>query len=248
MSNDWFLLRDGRRYGPFHFEQLQKMTTTGQLLPVDLLAQAVGGPWVPASQVPGLYDVAPLPTANAPAQDSEPAFDFGGAEGTPDTARTDGSARAQRSQRIASGRSRRTAFVVAAGCGVLILVATGVYLAGRDTTKGANSTGKTDGSGKPQTGTVRPGSGATSDSYAGGFEAGSALGKQNAQTWANPKLNSSARQSLQKNFTKTHDENVKKYEDARGRFGESNDTVQRLKGIADGYHQELQNAGFPFPR
>ncbi|MFO0824815.1 MAG: DUF4339 domain-containing protein, partial [Gemmataceae bacterium] len=114
MPSVWFLLRDGRRYGPFHFEQLQKMTTTGQLLPVDLLAQAEGGPWVSASQVPGLYDAAPPPTANTPAQDSEPAFDFGGAEGEPATARTDSSARVQRSQRTASSRSRRTAFVVVA--------------------------------------------------------------------------------------------------------------------------------------
>jgi hypothetical protein len=53
---------------------------------------------------------------------------------------------------------------------------------------------------------------------------------------------------LQKSFTKTHDENVKKYEDARGRLGESNDAVQRLKGIADGYRQELQNVEFPFAR
>ncbi len=248
MANVWFLLRDGRRFGPFQFAQLRQMTTTGQLLPLDLIAQAEGGPWVPASQVPGLYDVAPPPTANTPVQDSEPAFDFGGAEGKPDTARTDSLARVQRSQHVASGRSRRTAFVVVAGCGLLLLIATGVYLTGRDTTKGANSTGKSGEIGRSQTGTARPGSGATSDSYAGGFEAGSALGKQNAQTWANPKLNSSARQSLQKNFTKTHDENVRKYEDARGRLGESNDAVQRLKGIADGYRQELQNVGFPFAR
>jgi hypothetical protein len=194
-----------------------------------------------------LYDAAP-PTSNAAAQHAEPAFDFGGTEGQPDAdARTDNSARKHRSQRNPSGRSTRTVFVVVAGCGLLLLVATGVYFASRDT-KGANLTGKSGEVGQPQTGAARPGSGATSQSYAGGFEAGSALGKQNAQAWANPKLNSSARQSLQKSFTKTHDENVKKYEDARGRLGESNDAVQRLKGIADGYRQELQNVEFPFAR
>lgn len=248
MANVWFLLRDGRSYGPFQLAQLRQMTTTGQLLPVDLLAQTEGGPWVSASEVPGLYDAA-LPTTNAPTQDAEPAFDFGGAGGKPDAAaRTDNSARTHRSQRNSSGRSRRTAFVVVAGCGLLLLISTGVYFVSRDATKGANATGKSGEVGQSQTGAGRPGSGATSQSYAGGFEAGSALGKQNAQTWANPKLNSSARQSLQKNFTKTHDENVRKYEDARGRFGESNDAVQRLKGIADGYRQELQSVGFPFAR
>jgi hypothetical protein len=248
MANVWFLLRNGRSYGPFQSAQLRQMTTTGQLLPVDLLAQAEGGPWVPASEVPGLYDAAP-PTANAPTQDAEPAFDFGGAEGQPEAAaRTDNSARTRRSQRNSSDRSRRTAFVVVAGCGLLLLIATGVYFASRDTTQGANSTSKSGQVGQPQTGVSRPGSGATNQSYAGGFEAGVALGKRNAETWANPKLNSSARQSLQKNFTKTHDENVRKYEDARGRFGESNDAVQRLKGIADGYRQELQNVEFPFTR
>lgn len=249
MANVWFLLRNGHRYGPFQFAQLRQMTTTGQLLPVDLIAQTEGGPWVPASEVPGLYDTAPPPPPDTPAQETEPSFNFGcGAEGQPDTSsRTDSSER-NRSERNARGSSRQTAFILIAGMGLLLLVTIGVYFASRDTTKRATSTGKQDEVGRPQTGTNRPAPTAANQSYTGGFEAGSALGKQNAEVWTNPKHTPLVRQSLQKQFAKTHDENVKKYEDARGRLGESNDAVQRLKGIADGYRQELQSVGFPFAR
>jgi hypothetical protein len=55
MADHWFLQRSGKRYGPFTFPQFQQMTTTGQLLPVDLVAQAEAGPWLPAAQVPELF-------------------------------------------------------------------------------------------------------------------------------------------------------------------------------------------------
>jgi hypothetical protein len=40
MADHWFMQRYGQRYGPFAFPQFQQMTTTGQLLPGDLVAQA----------------------------------------------------------------------------------------------------------------------------------------------------------------------------------------------------------------
>lgn len=250
MASVWFLLRDGRRFGPFPFDQLRQMTTTGQLLPVDLLAQAEGGPWVPATRVPGFFGLTPPPTPSATAQEAEAPFDFGrGAERQTDaSSRTDSEERRQRrAKQDTRVSSSRRIFILAAG-GMLFLIATGVYLAGRTATTRTNSTGKQDEIGRPQHGTTRPGSAAINLSYAGGFEAGSAMGKQQAEVWSNPNLTPLTRQSLQKQFAKTHDENVKKYEEIRGLRGESNDAVQRLKGIADGYREELQKVGFPFTR
>ena len=247
----WFILRGGVRYGPFAHAQLQRMTATGQLLPVDLVAQSEGDPWVPASQVSGLFDVAPLPTPNTTAQAQDAPFDFGEeAEQPADTSsQSNATERPHRGESLsAKGRSSQTALIAVVGVMLLVVLVSGIYFASRDTTKRTTSTGKQDESGRSQPGAARPGSAATNLSYAGGFEDGSILGKQHAKLWANPNVKPLNRQFDQKQFAKIHNENVMKYEDVRGRLGESHDATQRLKGIADGYREELQKVGFPFQR
>lgn len=66
MADQWFVQRDGQKFGPFSPAQLKQMTATGQLLPVDLVAKGEGGKWVAASQIKGLF------AATAPAKQPPP--------------------------------------------------------------------------------------------------------------------------------------------------------------------------------
>lgn len=68
MADGWFIQRDGQKLGPYSSAQLKQMTTTGQLLPVDLVSKGEAGCWVPSSQIKGLF-AAPVkqpPPLNAP--------------------------------------------------------------------------------------------------------------------------------------------------------------------------------------
>lgn len=67
MADQWFVQRDGQRFGPYSAAQLKQMTTTGQLLPVDLVSKGEGSKWVAASQIKGLF------AATAPAKQPPPA-------------------------------------------------------------------------------------------------------------------------------------------------------------------------------
>lgn len=152
MSNDWFLLRDGRRYGPFSFAQLQQMTTTGQLLPVDLLAQTEGGPWMPAAQVGGLF--AP---SHKSGQDSP--FDFSaGTEGE-----GEGSPPAPTSREPNSAQKNKFVPFAAAGVLGVALLGAVVFVLARNGTretpaKDTASKGQTsDGKSNARSGNRRPG-------------------------------------------------------------------------------------------
>jgi hypothetical protein len=59
MADLWFVQRDGQRFGPYSPAHLKQMTTTGHLLPVDLVARGEEGRWLPASQIKGLFAAAP---------------------------------------------------------------------------------------------------------------------------------------------------------------------------------------------
>lgn len=65
MADQWFVQRDGQKFGPFSPAQLKQMTATGQLLPVDLVSKGEGGKWVAASQIKGLF-AAPAPAKQPP--------------------------------------------------------------------------------------------------------------------------------------------------------------------------------------
>jgi len=66
MADEWFVQRDGQNFGPFSSAQLKQMTTTGRLLPVDLVTKGEDGRWVPASQIKGLFATSPAPASQLP--------------------------------------------------------------------------------------------------------------------------------------------------------------------------------------
>ena len=55
MANQWFILRDDNRYGPYTLAQMNQFAVTGNLLPIDMVMQEGASQWVPASQVPALF-------------------------------------------------------------------------------------------------------------------------------------------------------------------------------------------------
>jgi len=66
MADEWFVQRDGQTYGPFSSAQLKQMTTTGRVLPVDLVTKGEGARWVPASQIKGLFATSPAAASQLP--------------------------------------------------------------------------------------------------------------------------------------------------------------------------------------
>ena len=58
MADQWFVMRDDKKYGPYPSAQLEQMASTGGVLPFDMV-QADGGKWMPASQIKGLFPAAP---------------------------------------------------------------------------------------------------------------------------------------------------------------------------------------------
>jgi len=62
MAGEWYIQRDGQRFGPYTAAQLKQMAGTGQVLPVDMVSKGDGGPAKPASQIKGLFaPSSPLP-------------------------------------------------------------------------------------------------------------------------------------------------------------------------------------------
>jgi hypothetical protein len=66
MADEWFVQRDGQNFGPFSSAQLKQMTTSGRLLPVDLVTKGEDGRWVPASQIKGLFATSPAAASQLP--------------------------------------------------------------------------------------------------------------------------------------------------------------------------------------
>lgn len=58
MSDQWFVLRNSQRHGPFSFEQLKQLSGGGKLRPTDLVSKDGMEQPAPAGRVPGLFRVA----------------------------------------------------------------------------------------------------------------------------------------------------------------------------------------------
>lgn len=51
MADNWFLARDGKKYGPYTSAQMRQMASGGQLLPIDMVLEEGTTKWTPAAQV-----------------------------------------------------------------------------------------------------------------------------------------------------------------------------------------------------
>src|SRR5262245_6818732 len=69
----WYVNRSGRQFGPGSLEQLQRMASTGQLQPTDMVWEEGSPQWVPASSVPQLFGSLPTLLGNPPAPVPPPA-------------------------------------------------------------------------------------------------------------------------------------------------------------------------------
>jgi cytochrome c-type biogenesis protein CcmH/NrfG len=78
MSNNWYFAKNGKKVGPFSFDQLRQLMAAGTLTPIDEVLNEGGSQWVTARIVPGLLpstestadqvaDKRPRPEANAAA-------------------------------------------------------------------------------------------------------------------------------------------------------------------------------------
>src|ERR1043165_3442777 len=54
MSANWYFAKENKSVGPFAFDDLQKLVTSGMLKPKDLVWNEGSSKWVPAEVVPGL--------------------------------------------------------------------------------------------------------------------------------------------------------------------------------------------------
>lgn len=55
MADEWFIVRDDKKYGPYSTAQMKEFATSGKLLPIDMVSQTGSEPWVPASQIEALF-------------------------------------------------------------------------------------------------------------------------------------------------------------------------------------------------
>ncbi len=66
MTSEWMVIQDGKRMGPYSFEQLISQAKTGVLNPSSLLQKEEAETWSRAEQIPGLFsDVAQTTTSPA---------------------------------------------------------------------------------------------------------------------------------------------------------------------------------------
>lgn len=83
MADQWFIVRDEKKYGPYTLSQMKQFAASGNLLPIDMVSQTGTDPWVPASQVEAIFPATalsspvPPPVARQPAsvQGHNPAAD-----------------------------------------------------------------------------------------------------------------------------------------------------------------------------
>ncbi|MCZ2342336.1 MAG: GYF domain-containing protein [Bacteroidales bacterium] len=145
MADQWFILRDGKRHGPYSGADLKKYAASGHLLPIDLVVKDGMAKPVPAAKVKGLF-----PTAE-PTPLHEP-DDFAAATEQARPA----------SRRVTGQSNRMKLYLVLGGCGLLamiVVVAVVVMALGRKpTTTNGREEVKSGGD------TARPGSGSRADS------------------------------------------------------------------------------------
>lgn len=129
MTDQWFVQRDGQKFGPYSPARLKQMTTTGQLLPVDLVSKGEGGRWVPASQIKGLFSDIP---ASYPAPTTSPLpppatgspFDFA----SPASSADESVGKSRRRHRTSRGRSPVNVGWVVIGLLIVALGGVAVFL------------------------------------------------------------------------------------------------------------------------
>src|SRR5437868_5552287 len=66
MGDQWFIVRDDKKYGPYSLAQMKQFAASGKLLPIDMVSQGGTDPWVTASQVEAFFpqsELPPLPPA-----------------------------------------------------------------------------------------------------------------------------------------------------------------------------------------
>jgi hypothetical protein len=71
MADNWFIVRDDKKHGPYSLVQMKEFAASGKLLPIDMVLQEGTNQWSPASQVDALFPARgtaspppPPPTAN----------------------------------------------------------------------------------------------------------------------------------------------------------------------------------------
>lgn len=137
MADGWYVMRNDQRYGPYSSTQLVEMAQKGQVLPLDWVARADAGQWIPASQVKGLFAAstqAAVPPRVRDSAASTPANPFAfGPHADP------GAAPAKRKARPMSARFSKPILAAILG-GALLVILVVVYFSTR------HSVGKNSGS------------------------------------------------------------------------------------------------------
>jgi hypothetical protein len=65
-TNQWYFAKDGKRFGPFTFQQFQQLAASGALSPTDMVWDEGASYWISANDVPALFYVAMVPpTSNS---------------------------------------------------------------------------------------------------------------------------------------------------------------------------------------
>jgi hypothetical protein len=59
MADQWFVQRDGKKFGPFSAEKAKQLAASGAILPTDLIQKQGMDKWVPARAVKGLFPITP---------------------------------------------------------------------------------------------------------------------------------------------------------------------------------------------
>lgn len=247
MADLWFVQRDGQKFGPYSPAQLKSMTTTGQLLPVDLVARGDGGKWVPASQVKGLFapPAADPPVApSAPAEASGESFDFSNNSSTSTSSRpkkggTAGPTLAERLKSLAGGLSHKAKIAIAGG--LLLLVVVGgscVIFGGKSGTTTAGKNGSAGGSRGSLSAAARE-----NGEYKRGHKIGSDLGKRLVNAYGDKLDDPRIRPSAMKSLTKPKRDYEKEYQDLSRTYGPDHDGTLLYRGMLDGYTEEVTKAG-----
>ncbi len=77
MADQWFIVRDDKKYGPYKLVQMKQLAASGKLLPIDKVLQEGMSQWVPASQIEAIFPPTgitpappplPVPVAAEPAE------------------------------------------------------------------------------------------------------------------------------------------------------------------------------------
>ncbi len=72
MSQQWYLSREGRRYGPYSWEQMREFAGSGKVMQQDLIWTNQLTDWVKAAEVEGLFKPAQPDQAAPPAPPNQP--------------------------------------------------------------------------------------------------------------------------------------------------------------------------------